>query len=114
MGLSEHEQRLLEELEKDLYESDQGFANRVKKQDPERKSSTRLILGVLSLVAGLGMLIFAVSLQVAFFGIAAFAVMFIGVVLISSNLKLPSIPSSGGGKSSGSFFEDRWNKRFGE
>ena len=113
MGLSEHEQRLLEELEKDLYESDQGFANRVKKQDPERKSSTRLILGVLALVAGLGMLIFAVSLQVAFFGIAAFAVMFIGVVLISSNLKLPSLPSGSGG-SQGSFFEDRWNKRFGE
>lgn len=113
MGLSEHEQRLLEELEKDLYESDQAFANRVKKQDPERKSSSRLILGVLSVVAGLGMLIFAVALQVAFFGIAAFAVMFIGVVLVSSNLKLPNLPSAGSG-SSGSFFEDRWNKRFGE
>lgn len=113
MGLSEHEQRLLEELEKDLYESDQDFANRVKKQDPERKSSGRLILGVLSMVAGLGMLIFAVSLQVAFVGIAAFAVMFIGVVLISSNLKMPSLPSGSDG-SSGSFFEDRWNKRFGE
>jgi hypothetical protein len=113
MGLSEHEQRLLEELEKDLYESDQGFANRVKKQDPERKSSGRLILGVLSMVAGLGMLIFAVSLQVAFFGIAAFAVMFIGVILISSNLRLPNLPSGSGG-ASGNFFEDRWNKRFGE
>lgn len=113
MGLSEHEQRMLEELEKDLYESDQGFANRVKKQDPERKSSSRLILGVLSLVAGLGMLIFAVALQVAFFGIAAFAVMFIGVVLISGNLKLPNLPGGESG-SSGNFFEDRWNKRFGE
>jgi hypothetical protein len=113
MGLSEHEQRLLEELEKDLYESDQGFANRVKKQDPERKSSGRLILGVLSMVAGLGMLIFAVSLQVPFVGIAAFAVMFIAVVLISSNLKMPSLPTAGEG-SSGNFFEDRWNKRFGE
>ena len=109
MGLSEHEQRMLEELEKDLYESDQDFANRVKKQDPERKSSSRLVLGVLALVAGLGLLLFAVSLQVAPFGIAAFLVMFIGVVLISSNLKLPSVPD---GKSSGKFFEDRWNKRF--
>ena len=109
MGLSEHEQRMLEELAKDLYESDQDFANRVKKQDPERKSSSRLVLGVLALVAGLGLLLFAVALQVAPFGIAAFLVMFIGVVLISSNLKLPNIPD---GKASGSFFEDRWNKRF--
>jgi hypothetical protein len=59
------------------------------------------------------MLIFAVALQVAYFGIAAFAVMFIGVVLISSNLKLPNLPGGEGG-SSGRFFEDRWNKRFGE
>lgn len=115
MGLSEREQRLLEELERDLYATDSDFANRVKKQDPARKSSSRLVLGVLAVLAGLGLLIFAVTLQVAFFGAAAFLVMFIGVILVSSNLQLPKLDMSTSNKPKGKgFFEDRWDRRFGE
>lgn len=115
MSLNEHEQRLLEELERDLYASDSDFANRVKKQDPTRKSSSRLVLGVLAVLAGLGLLIFAVTLQVAFFGAAAFLVMFIGVVLVSSNLQLPKMEMPLGSSPKGKgFFEDRWDRRFGD
>ncbi len=112
MGLSEREQKMLEEMERELLSSDAEFASRLK--DPDKGSASKLIAGVLVMVAGVGLLILAVALQVAFFGVFAFAVMLIGLLVASNNLKFPELPKAPGQQDSGGFFEQRWNQRFGE
>jgi hypothetical protein len=114
MGLSEREQRLLEEMERELIAGDAEFASRLRSTGST--SSSKLILGVVLLLAGVSLLVFAVMLQVPLFGVAAFAVMFIGLVIASSNLKVPELPNltANNPDSGGNFFESRWDKRFGE
>jgi len=53
-----------------------------------------------------------VALQVAFFGVIAFLVMVIGLVIASANFRLPELPAAAE-KPKGNYFEDRWNQRFG-
>ena len=111
MALSEREQALLEEMERNLMSQDAGFANRVKGVSATNKSASKLIAGVLILIAGLGLLGVAVVLQVAFFGVAAFIVMVMGIIVASNNFRLPELPKAAG-SDKGSFFENRWNQRF--
>jgi hypothetical protein len=110
MALSEREQRLLEEMERNLREDSQ-FANRVREVDSSNQSSGKLVGGVLLLLVGIGFLILAVILQVAFFGVAAFLVMVMGLVIASANFALPKLPDMPKAQS-GTYFEDRWNQRF--
>ncbi|MDA7760865.1 DUF3040 domain-containing protein [Aquiluna sp.] len=112
MALSEQEQKLLEEMERNLIEQDAGFANRVREVGSANKNARKLVVGVLTMIVGLGLLVFAVALQVAFFGVAAFLVMVIGLVIATSNFQLPGIAKSAKPKGGQTFFEDRWNQRF--
>jgi uncharacterized membrane protein YkgB len=109
MALSEHEQRMLEEMERNLLAEDAKLASKVSQVGSTNRSASKLIAGVLVMIAGLGLLIFAVAIQVAFFGVVAFLVMVAGLVIASSNFRLPELPKP---NTSGSFFEDRWNQRF--
>ena len=57
MPLSEHEQKLLEQLEKQLHEDDPKFANSMG-SDPRRNWSTRhIVIGVLATLAGVLLLL---------------------------------------------------------
>lgn len=78
MPLSEHEQKLLEEMERGLYQSSQ---DRVR-VDPSgfRLDVRRLVLGILLFVAGLVVLLVGVSTRVPLVGIGGFIVMFGGVL----------------------------------
>jgi len=64
------------------------------------------------MLVGLVLLILAVSLQVAFFGVVAFMVMVIGLVIATSNFRIPGLGKTPKSPGSSSFFEDRWNQRF--
>lgn len=80
MPLSEQEQRLLEEMERNLYRNDADFVQAV----GGRRGGVdyrRLVLGVLLALAGIGALIAGVALQLPVVGILGFAVMFVGVLL---------------------------------
>jgi len=112
MALSERERKLLEEMERNLIEEDASFANKVREVGSSNKDGRKLVLGVIVTLIGLGLLVFAVILQVAFFGVAAFMVMVIGLVTASSNFRLPNIQGGPKEPRNGSFFEDRWNQRF--
>ncbi len=112
MALSEREQKLLEEMERNLIEQDASFANRVREVGSTNKNARKLVLGVLTMLVGLGLLVVAVVLQVAFFGVVAFLVMVIGLVLATSNFQLPGVSKAPKSRSGQSFFEDRWNQRF--
>src|SRR5919106_4813744 len=79
MPLSEHEQKLLEQLEKQLHEDDPKFANTMG-SDPGRSWSTRhIVIGVLATLAGVLLLLVGVSLQHIFVGVLGFIVMGAGV-----------------------------------
>ena len=121
MGLSDKEQQLLDELERGLYASDSSLAHKLGK--PGATSPKRIIAGGALAVIGLSLLVVAVILQFALFGVAGFLVMLAGLFLATSSN--PSLQAPGGkpaaaGKSAApkterkSFFEDRWDKRQGE
>lgn len=84
MPLSEHEQRLLEQLEKQLHE-DHRFASNMKSAATSGAYSTRnLALGALLAVAGVIVLIWSISSQLIPVGVVGFAMMFAGVYLAIS------------------------------
>ena len=79
MPLSEHEQKLLEQLEKQLHEDDTKFASSMG-SDAGRSWSTRhLVIGVLATLAGIVLLLFGVTIQNIFVGVLGFVVMGAGV-----------------------------------
>jgi hypothetical protein len=111
MALSEREQKLLEEMERNLMQEDASFAKSVSSVGSSNKSAGRLVAGVLVMLMGVVLLIMAAVLQVAFFGVVAFIVMVIGLVMATSNFRVPKISQSPKAPKA-NFFEDRWNQRF--
>ena len=112
MALSDREQRLLDELERGLYESDPNLANKIRSSGV--RSTTRLIAGLIIGLIGISLIVFAVMIQVAFFGVFAFLVMLTGLVVASSNLENRTTRGKSGDGSVGeakNLFEDRWNRR---
>ena len=118
MGLSEREQQLLDELERGLYASDSSLAHKLGK--PGARSPKRIIAGAALAVIGLSLLVVAVILQFALFGVAGFLVMLAGLILATSSNHTDAQASTVKAKSPThksqrtNFFEDRWNKRQGQ
>jgi hypothetical protein len=124
MPLSEHEQRLLEEMERSLYQNDADFVATVggRRGRPAYRS---IVLGILIAVVGVGVLIAGVAFQIPIIGILGFVVMFAGVLLAIAPGKRATAPdASGPGSASGSAksgkaqqagfmnkLNDRWDKR---
>lgn len=87
MPLSDHEQRILDEIEKNLYREDSAFARHAKERRPRRDEGTRARLGALLFVAGfIGLFVFFYSGELIV-GVAAFAAMVLGVVLVAAGLR---------------------------
>ncbi|MCG7444068.1 DUF3040 domain-containing protein [Dermabacter vaginalis] len=93
MPLSEKEQRILDELEKQLSSDDPTLAHQF--GEPEKSSSfntRRVALGGGIIVAGLALLIFAVSLPAVWLGVLAFVVMVVGAFVCLSSESPKQIP----------------------
>lgn len=115
MPLSEHEQKLLEQLEKQLHEDDPKFANSMG-SDPIRSWSTRhIVIGVLGTIAGILLLLVGVSLQNIFLGVLGFIVMGAGVYFATLRRVIGGkTKSAKSGKARNSFMsnlEERWDER---
>jgi Flp pilus assembly protein TadB len=118
MPLSEHEQKLLEQLERQLHEDDPKFANSMG-SDPGRTWSTRhIVIGVLATLAGVLLLLVGVSLQNIFVGVFGFIVMGAGVYFATMrSAAAGKAKTAGHGKKSkgrSSFMnslEERWDER---
>jgi hypothetical protein len=119
MPLSEHEQKLLEQLEKQLHEDDPKFASSMG-SDPGRSWSTRhLVIGVLATLAGVMLLLVGVTIQNIFVGVLGFVVMGAGVYFATMRSDVPGKAKDGGsakksGRSRSSFMsnlEERWDER---
>jgi Flp pilus assembly protein TadB len=73
--LSEHEQRLLEQIEQALYAEDPKFASIYQGNDVRTHYRRRVIRATFGLVIGLGMLLAGVVINLIPLGVAGFVVM---------------------------------------
>lgn len=112
MALSEREQRLLEEMERNLYKSDADFVDRPSSFSPNVRNIT---LGIVTAVVGIGIMIAGINFQLLWLGIVGFVAMFLGVLLtMKQGPKKPQQEKSASNKKSKSFGEkaqERWEKR---
>jgi peptidoglycan/LPS O-acetylase OafA/YrhL len=90
MPLSEHEQRILEEIERRLVADDPKFAREVAAGGPQGTALKRVKRAVAMFVLGFALLIAGLLLggnTLIFLGIGAFAVMVASAALIASGIK---------------------------
>ena len=123
MPLSEHEQRMLEQMERALYAEDPKFATSLRSASGARAARGRAALGVLAFLAGLGLLVAGVAADLAALGVAGFLAMLVGSVIVYSAFTAPapaaaeegaaptSPEASKGGPGFMDKMEDRWRKR---
>jgi len=83
MPLSEQEQRLLDEMERNLYQNDADFVATVAGRRG-KPNYTLVVVGALLAVAGVGALVAGVITQLAFVGVIGFGLMLAGVLIVLS------------------------------
>ncbi len=134
MPLSDHEQRMLDQIESALYAEDPKFASSVRGAGFRAPTARRRLQGAALFVIGLAMLVSGVAFKATMIGnfpilsVVGFVVMFVGVVYAITGPRLggrPEHPGSGpasprprrtrrGGGSFTSRMEDRFRRRFDE
>lgn len=90
MPLSEHEQRMLDELEQQLHAEDPKFASSMAPSAGQGIGAKRLVVGIVAVILGLGLLVAAVFFDQLWVGVVAFVGMLAGV------LYALAAPKSGG------------------
>ncbi|MGV1035217.1 MAG: DUF3040 domain-containing protein [Microbacteriaceae bacterium] len=122
MALSDHEQRLLDEMERNLYQHDAEFVAQVASIRP-RPSVRHLLWGALLAVAGIAIVIGAVMTHLALLGVVGFVALVAGVMLAIRTPSRAAAGSAAGSASAGrsrpssgrqSFMDrvnERWNRR---
>ena len=118
MPLSEHERKLLAEMEAALEQDDPRLVSTLsgKIRTPQ---SGRVLSGVIALFGGMAILLTGLIAQLPPLGIAGFIISLIGTFLIISNfsatkLKSATSTTSGGKKQKkawGDRLEERWDRR---
>jgi uncharacterized membrane protein YgcG len=134
MPLSDHEQRMLDQIESALYAEDPKFASSVRGGGFRAPTARRRLQGAALFVVGLAMLVSGVAFKATMIGnfpilsVFGFVVMFGGVVFAITGLRLSrrggrsgSAPGAsrprrakGGGGSFTDRMEDRFRRRFDE
>jgi Flp pilus assembly protein TadB len=123
MPLSEHEQRLLDQMEKALYAEDPKFATSLRSTPAVRAARGRASLGFLAVLGGIALLIAGVSTAVIALGVAGFLLMLGGAFIAYSAFSRraaaetgdapaapgPATPAKGPGFMDR--MEDRWRRR---
>lgn len=95
MALSEHEQRLLDDMERRLYQSEADVVHTA--PGPRRSLNLRaLVLGIVLGLVGVALLVTGVALQQLWIGLIGFALMLGGTVLAFSRPNAEPEESRGG------------------
>ena len=84
MPLSEHEQRLLEQMERALYAEDPKFATNMRSAKATAGDRRRVAIGVVALLIGLGLLVAGVAAKLVIIGVVGFLAMLGGLWLAIS------------------------------
>lgn len=120
MALSEHEQRLLDQLEQQLHADDPKFAHSMASDTRRSMSTRRLVIGSLITIAGILVLLAGIVYQNIFIGVAGFLIMGGGVYFATTKSKpvetgqpvgKPSKAPTGGKSGFMSSLEDKWDER---
>ncbi|WP_236791679.1 DUF3040 domain-containing protein [Amycolatopsis sp. GM8] len=124
MPLSEHEQRLLDQIERELYAEDPKFASTVRGARFRRPARRRRVQGIALFVVGVALLVVGVMVralwvaEVPIASVLGFLVMFFGVVLAVMGGRGGAAAKDGKGapaKQKSSFtqrMEERFRQRF--
>lgn len=119
MPLSEHEQKILDEIEKSLSDEDPRFAQERRPQQRSHRHAARARLGAGMFVAGFALLIVFFLSRFLFVGLVAFGAMVTGIVLLASPVSalVNSTKENAGRtreniKSSASGWDENLRKRF--
>jgi len=116
MPLSEHEQRLLEEMERNLYHNDADFVAAIGNRGGRRNYRT-IVIGLLVALAGVAGIVSGVAVRQPLIGVVGFVVMFVGVLLSLSRPRREagdSVPDSSPAASRPGFMDrlnERWDRR---
>ncbi len=127
MPLSDHEQRLLDQIEQALYAEDPKFASAVRSARARSRTRRWIALSVLGVLAGLATVFFGLAFKLVVLGVIGFVLIVAActyaVAMLRSRNNTPPTPSSPGrpdrvgkGRNSGlrSRMEDRLRRRFDE
>lgn len=127
MPLSEHEQRLLEQIEQALYAEDPKFASSVRSARPRSRTRMVLALSVVGALVGLSVVLVGLTKNLVAVGVVGFVLIVVSCVGAASALRGPkpagpvSVDNPLGGqranpKSTGlrARMEDRMRRRFDE
>jgi hypothetical protein len=132
--LSEHEQRLLEQMERALYAEDPKFATSMRSARGGAGDRKRIVVGVIAVLVGLGLLIAGVASKLVVVGVLGFLAMLGGIWLVISSVRAApeqaAAPGAGGpaaptditsrsrktrqkrsGESLSDRMEERWRRR---
>ena len=116
MPLSDHEQRILEEIERRLVAEDPKFAREVGAGVGEGAALRKVKRAVVGFVLGFALLVAGLFVPdlLVLFGITAFAVMVTSAMVIASGIKQVGRERPEGAKGSGWFarMEERWRNRY--
>src|SRR5690242_19288925 len=127
MPLSEHEQRLLEQIERALYADDPKFASTVKSSNPRTWLRRRVVRSLLLFVLGLVVLVVGVAVNrpalTVSFGIVGFALMLFAALRGAADLRrLGGRPEPAAGRTQSApkpakvpfmeRVEERWRRRW--
>jgi hypothetical protein len=85
--LSDREQQILQEIEKNLRQEDPSFASQVGLREPSTGQMGRLKLGVFLFIIGLGLLVGFFVTSILLVGVGAFGSMVAGLVLAADALR---------------------------
>ena len=90
MALSDHEQQLFDQLERELRENDPDFVSSISSETPESPQATQLsvrkiVWGVVAVLVGLGLIIWGVSTKIILLGVLGFLVAAGGVYWASTS-----------------------------
>ena len=113
MPLSEREQRILDEIEKNLHEEYPRLAREIGKPTPFGGSGRHVKMGALVCVIGFAILIAFFVSRVLVVGVVAFATMVGGIVLVAGSLRELASTGRSGRARIARFFSD-WEQRIRE
>ncbi|MDQ2589017.1 DUF3040 domain-containing protein [Saccharothrix yanglingensis] len=120
MPLSEHEQRLLDQIERALYAEDPKFASTVRGAKLRKPSRRRRIQGIALFAVGVALLVTGVMLPklagIPVVSVVGFLLMFFGVLLTVTTLRRgdqgAEEPRQEGSRPSRSSFSQKMEERF--
>jgi hypothetical protein len=85
--LSEHEQRLLEQMERALYAEDPKFASSLRSAGPRPGSRRKAVVGVLAALVGFGLLITGAATSLVVVGVVGFLAMLLGTFVVVTTMR---------------------------